>query len=70
MSMLQFYADQAAEQRVLAESATLDNVRERCERAARAWDTLATRTHQLETLRAKKTDETLTSALLGNLSEN
>ena len=70
MSILQFYRDQAAEQRIAAQAATLSNVRERCERAANAWDTLAARTDQLETLRSGRSDQTLTDALLGGLSES
>ena len=43
MSTLQFYQEQAAQCRRDAAKATLGNVRERNERAAEAWDTMAGR---------------------------
>lgn len=47
MTTLTFYREQAAEQQEAADSATLENVRERCQRAADAWSALATRTERV-----------------------
>lgn len=44
----------AAEQHVLADEAVLDNVRERCERAAKAWETMADRAERTETMRHER----------------
>ena len=52
MSPLNFYRQQAAEQQSAAEGATLDNVRERRQRAASAWSALATRSERAEDARA------------------
>lgn len=51
MSQLQFYREQAAQQRAAADAATLQNVRERCLRAAYTWATLAAKSEQTELLR-------------------
>ena len=51
MSPLHFYQEQAAQQKAAADAATLQNVRERCERAADAWSALAARTERSETAR-------------------
>lgn len=51
MSQLQFYREQAAQQRAAADAATLQNVRERCLRAANTWATLAAKSEQAERLR-------------------
>jgi hypothetical protein len=47
------YLARAAEARADAELATLDNVRERCLRAAAAWDGMAARAGRTEALRAR-----------------
>jgi hypothetical protein len=47
-----FYVARADEARAAADAATLDNVRERCLRAAAAWDAMATRTRRSDTMRA------------------
>jgi hypothetical protein len=49
-----FYLTRAAEARADAERATLGNVRERCLRAAAAWDAMAARAHRTDTLRARQ----------------
>jgi len=49
-----FYIARASEARADAERATLDNVRERCLRAAAAWDAMAARAHRTDTLRARQ----------------
>ena len=46
-----FYRARAAEQHAAADAATLDNVRIRCERAAKAWDEMAARAERTETMR-------------------
>lgn len=48
-----FYVTRAAEARVDADKANLTNVRERCLRAAEAWDAMAARAHRSDTHRAK-----------------
>ena len=48
-----FYAARAVEARADADAATLDNVRDRCLRAAAAWDAMASRAMRAETMRAK-----------------
>ena len=49
----QFYVDRAADARRDAEAATLDNVRDRCLRAAAAWDDMASRVARTERMRAE-----------------
>ena len=49
-----FYNARAADARADAESATLDNVRERCLRAAAAWEAMAARAHRSDVFRAKQ----------------
>jgi DNA-binding transcriptional regulator YdaS (Cro superfamily) len=53
-SQLEFYQARAAEARADAEAATLDNVRDRCLRAAEAWDALAARAHRGDAMRARQ----------------
>ena len=52
-----FYVARASEARADAEKATLDNVRERCLRAAAAWDAMAARAQRSDTHRAKQEAE-------------
>ena len=52
MTPLQFYRDQAAQQKTAADAATLQNVRDRCQRASAAWAALATRSERIELQRA------------------
>jgi hypothetical protein len=49
-----FYTARAAEARADAEAATLDNVRDRCLRAAGAWEAMAARAHRTEVARARQ----------------
>jgi hypothetical protein len=49
-----FYTSRAAEARADAEAATLDNVRDRCLRAAAAWEAMAARAHRSDVFRAKQ----------------
>jgi hypothetical protein len=48
-----FYVTRAAEARADADKAMLDNVRDRCLRAAAAWDAMAARAHRSDVHRAK-----------------
>ena len=66
MSMLIFYREQAAQQQGEADAALLDNVRERCQRAADAWRVLAERIERTDTVRATRLAESddLTAAEL------
>lgn len=48
---LELYRAQAAKAQADADSATLSNVRERCERSARAWTEMAMRAEKTEALR-------------------
>ncbi|WP_144037143.1 hypothetical protein [Sphingomonas sp. TZW2008] len=63
---LQLYRNEAARQRLAAEASTLRNVRERCERAAQAWDALAGRSERADATRTKAAAD----KLLGDPSEN
>ena len=49
----EFYLERAAAARRDAEDATLSNVRERCLRAAAAWDEMAARAARTERMRAE-----------------
>ena len=51
MTPLTFYRQQAAEQQSAADAATLDNVRDRCRRAASAWSALAVRSERADQTR-------------------
>lgn len=66
MSPLLFYREQAEQQRLAAASATLENVRDRCQRAFEAWSALAARSERAENGRL----EALSSKLLNEGSEN
>ncbi|MGI4731474.1 MAG: hypothetical protein ACRYFW_06980 [Janthinobacterium lividum] len=46
-----FYRTRADEEQANADAATLDNVRDRCERAAKAWATMADRAERTQTMR-------------------
>jgi hypothetical protein len=52
-SQLDFYLARAGEARADAEAASLDNVRDRCLRAAAAWDAMAARAQRSDTHRAR-----------------
>lgn len=49
----QFYLDRAADARRDADAATLSNVRDRCLRAAMAWEDMASRVARTEKMRAE-----------------
>lgn len=54
MSQAAHYRAQALAAEEAAEAATLDNVRERCLRAAAAWNDMATRAELTDRLRAER----------------
>ena len=54
MSPLQFYRDQAARAYAEADAATLDNVRDRCQRSAVAWQEMADRIARTDAMRATR----------------
>jgi len=60
---LDFYEARAADARTEAEKATLDNVRDRCLRAASAWEAMAARAHRGEEYRSKQAAEKAAAAL-------
>ena len=57
MSQHDFYAARAAEALADANSALLDNVRDRCLRSAAAWEAMAARAQRSDTFRAKQAAE-------------
>lgn len=52
-SQYEFYRARAEEARAEAAATALDNVRERCLRAAEAWEAMAARAHRSDTNRAR-----------------
>lgn len=54
MSHLQFYLDQAVRSHAEADAATLDNVRDRCTRAAVAWEEMADRISRTDALKIER----------------
>ncbi|MDB5671200.1 MAG: hypothetical protein JWO25_2159, partial [Alphaproteobacteria bacterium] len=53
----EFYSARAAEARADADAAKLDNVRDRCLRAAAAWEAMAARAHRSDSMRANQAAE-------------
>lgn len=66
-TQLEFYRARAADARADADAATLDNVRERCLRAAAAWEDMAARAERTDKARAKTAAE---KALLRDAEAN
>ena len=66
---LQFYLDRAAEARNEAEAAILDNVRERCLRAAVAWEKMAARAAWTDAAREKLEKEKAQAAAAARLAK-
>lgn len=58
MSNAQFYHDRATEARDQADTASLDNVRDRCLRSAAVWQALADRALRIDTERANREEAT------------
>ncbi|MEG8020356.1 hypothetical protein [Sphingomonas aerolata] len=50
----EFYRARAEEERRNGDAASLDNVRDRCRRAEKAWDDMANRAERTQTLRAAR----------------
>jgi hypothetical protein len=59
----EFYSTRASEARADANAANLDNVRDRCLRAAEAWEAMAKRAHRSDTMRANQVAEKAALAL-------
>lgn len=57
MSPTEFFTDQAAKQTLAGDQAELQNVRERCQRAAAAWSVLAARERRSDDAREKRRAE-------------
>lgn len=55
-SSLAFFRARAAEAHADAEAATLDHVRERCQRSEAAWSALAAKAERSERLRAEEAE--------------
>ena len=55
MSPLEFYRTQAAKAAADAAASSLDNVRDRCLRAAAAWESMAERIERVEEMRVGRT---------------
>ena len=53
-AQLDFYRARAAEARAEAEAANLENVRQRCLRAASAWEDMADRAARTDRMRARQ----------------
>jgi hypothetical protein len=50
----ELYRNRAAIERANAAASSLDNVRDRCERAARAWEEMAARLERTSALRVER----------------
>jgi hypothetical protein len=61
-----FFRQQATTQRAAAAEADLDNVRERCERAASSWEAMASRAERTEKLRADRQAMPAATAILAS----
>ena len=61
-AQLDFYRSRAAEARADAEAATLENVRQRCLRAAAAWEDMADRAARTDRMRARQHAEKAAAA--------
>ena len=61
-TQLEFYRARAADARADAEAATLENVRQRCLRAAAAWEDMADRAARTDRMRARQEAEKAAAA--------
>ncbi|HEX9932289.1 MAG TPA: hypothetical protein VGB08_05555 [Allosphingosinicella sp.] len=61
-AQLDFYRARAAEARADAEAASLENVRQRCLRAAAAWEDMADRAARTDRMRARQDAEKAAAA--------
>lgn len=62
MSQFEFYRTRAADAKREADAATLANVRDRCLRAAAAWDEMAARAERGDKMRARLEAEKMAAA--------
>lgn len=68
----EFYRARAAEERANGDAALLDNVKDRCNRAEKAWEAMATRAERTQVLRIARETRTaensdaLTAEMLAN----
>ena len=67
MSALVFYQEQATRAEAEAAAATLDNVRDRCERSAAAWNQMADRARRTDAMRAEREGAKLPAELPAEL---
>ena len=58
----ELYRNRAAMERANAAASSLDNVRDRCERAARAWEEMASRLERTSALRSEREDAAAAAA--------
>ena len=70
MTPLTFYRQQAAKERDAADTAVLENVRDRSRRAAEAWTKLASQIEYADELRAERHAPVPTGGHLSEPSEN
>lgn len=63
-----FFLARAAEERANAERATLDNVRQRCDRAALAWEQMAERSARTNAARIQRDAETAERSARGAIA--
>lgn len=63
-----FFRARAEEEQANADAATLDNVRDRCERAAKAWSTMADRAERTQTMRLTREAATRESVAAASAS--
>lgn len=61
-TQLEFYRARATDARSDAEAATLENVRQRCLRAAAAWEDMADRAARTDRMRARQNAEKAAAA--------
>jgi len=59
-----FFRKQADQERSNASEANLDNVRDRCERAARSWEAMAARAERTEAMRDQRAATTRAASAL------
>lgn len=61
-----FFRKQADQERSNASAANLDNVRDRCERAARSWEAMAARAERTEAMRDQRAAATRAASMTNN----
>ena len=64
ISQLQFYLARVNQARTEGEAATLNHVRERCQRSEAAWQEMADRASRADAMRAKLLREKLACSLV------